>query len=537
MPIKCKIDSLSLVKEPNMFATGPKITLSLKAFKGHLLTIFLLALLSAYSPISNAQVIAEKAILTGTIDHYDATTPLSMTMHRLGRSSVTIYPKVNDKGDFYAEIDLYIPTQIWIGYKTNFSVILHPRDSLWVSFDGNIDQRSALLNTVQFAGTAAVTNTQVAQFQRLYYASELYDQNKNYQAVKNYGPDQYMLFNDTIRQKGKELYARFINAYATNEESKKWALFESESRYYENIQFYAMDHKSANNLGSMDTTFVIPKGFYEKLVNRLPLHIDNLMNTNSILTFSSFFKFYINEQLRSRDTKDSIWGISPIGELFAPPAISDSLVLNSIVDYVTDPLLQEIMLSHHFSKRFQHQDFKTYEKFNTIVTKYIKSPFLRDPLRQEYLATKARVEHPELNSRAILKDMQSSPIQGVIEDILQANKGKVIYIDFWATWCAPCLSEFSNSKKIEADFHDKAVSLVYLCLDSDLDKYKATVSKYDLGGQHYFLSAKQSAAIRDLFKVGGIPFYLLIDKDGTIRETGSHLRPLSAKDKINKLLQ
>lgn len=520
-----------------MFATKPKITLSLKVCKGHLLTIFLLALSWVCCPISNAQVAAERAILTGTIDHYEATIPMSITMHRLGLSSMTIYPKVNDKGDFYAEIDLYIPTQIWIGYKTNFSVVLHPRDSLWVSFDGNTYQRSALLSTIQFAGTAAVTNTQVAQFQRLYYASELYDQNKNYQAVKNYGPDQYMLFNDTIRQKGKELYAQFINANTTNEESKKWALFESESQYYDNIQFYAMNHKSANNLGSMDTTFVIPKGFYEKLGSRLPLHIDNLMNTNSILTFSSLFKFYINEQLRSLDTKDSNWGITPSGELFASTAISDSLILNSIVDYTTDPLLQEIMLSHHFSKKFQQQDFKTYEKFNTIVTKYIKSPFLRDPLRQEYLATKARVEHPELNSRAIFKDMRSSPVQGIMEDIFRSNKDKVIYIDFWATWCAPCLSEFSNSKKIEADFHDKAVSLVYLCLDSDLDKYKATVSNYDLGGQHYFLSAKQSAAIRELFKVGGIPFYLLIDKDGTIQETGNHLRPLYAKDKINKLLK
>lgn len=133
--------------------------------------------------------------------------------------------------------------------------------------------------------------------------------------------------------------------------------------------------------------------------------------------------------------------------------------------------------------------------------------------------------------------MQSSPIQEIMEDILQSNKGKVIYVDFWATWCAPCLSEFPNSKRIEADFQNKNVSFVYLCLDSDQDKYKATVSSYDLGGQHYFLSAKQSGSIRDLFKVSGIPFYLLIDRDGTILETGNHLRPLTAKDKINTLFQ
>ncbi|MDR3007090.1 MAG: TlpA family protein disulfide reductase [Sphingobacterium sp.] len=519
-----------------MFVTVPKIALALKTHKKELFTTYLLTLLWTCCTICSAKE-AEKTILTGKIAHYDSAVPFSMVLHRLGLSSLTIYPKVNDKGDFYAEIDLDIPTQIWITYRTNFSVVLHPRDSLWVAFDGNTNQRTTLLSAIQFAGTAAVTNTHIAQFQRLYYASELSDHNKNYQAVKNYDPVQYMRFNDSIRQKGKALYEQFVNSYSPNEESKKWALFESENTYYEHIVFYATDHQSANNLGLMDTAFVIPKGFYEKLAQRLPLQKENLANTNSILTFSSFFKLYINEKLNALGRKDSDWFITPSGELLVPKAIADSVVLHSIVDFVSDPLLREIMISHHFSKAFQKQDIKPYEKFHAIRTKYIKSPYLRNLLQQEYLTTKSRVEHPELNSRAIFKEMQSSPVKGIMDDILLSNKRKVIYIDFWATWCAPCLSEFPNSKQIEAYFHNKDVSFVYLCLDSDFDKYKATISRYDLGGQHYFLSAKQSSAIRELFNANGIPFYILIDKDGRILETGNHLRPLSVKDQINKLIQ
>ncbi len=520
-----------------MLTTIPKPKKPLKEQKIHLFSRFLLILLCIVCSISSAQERAVKAIVQGKIIHYDPLIPLNITLNRLGLSAITIYPKVNDKGDFYAEVDLYIPTQVWLGYRTNFSIVLHPQDSLWVSFDGNSDQRSSLLRTVKFAGTSAVTNTQIAQFQNLYFASELYDQNKNFYAVKNYDPVQYMRFNDTVRQKGKALYDEFVHTYSPNAESKNWALFETETPYYDNIQFYSIDHKRANNLGPMDTTFVIPIGFYDKLVKRLPLEKSHLMNTNAVSTFSSFYDYYINERRRFEETSDANWGITPTGERFASTTIADSLQLHGIVNYVSDPLLREIMLSHHFSKSFRKQDFKTYEKFITIVTRHITSPFLRDPLQQEYLATKARVEHPELNSRAILKDMQSSPIQEIMEDILRSNKGKVIYVDFWATWCAPCLSEFPNSKRIEADFQNKNVSFVYLCLDSDQDKYKATVSSYDLGGQHYFLSAKQSGSIRDLFKVSGIPFYLLIDRDGTILETGNHLRPLTAKDKINTLLQ
>lgn len=485
----------------------------------------------------SAQQTAQKAILTGKIEPYDSTIPLSITIHRLGLSSVTTHPKVDSTGNFYTEVDLYIPTQVWIGYKTNFSVLLHPKDSLWVSFDGTSNQRNTVLSTIQFGGNSAVTNRHIAQFQEHYYASELYDRGKSYHAVKNYDPIQYMQFNDSIWQKAKVLYKDFVNSYQPNEESKKWALFECEGFYYDNIMLYATDHKSANNLGPMDTTFVIPKDFYEKLAARLPLHQENLMNTNSVSTLSNFFKPYVYEKLRALNTKDSDWGITPAGGLFAPSTIADSLVLHGIVDFVSDPLLREIMLSLYFSKVFQTQRFAPYEKFNTIATQYITSPFLRNPLHQEYLATKARVEHPELNSRAILKEMQSSPVKDIMADILSANKDKVIYIDFWATWCGPCLSEFPNSKQIEAGFHDKEVALVYLCLDSNLEQYKATISKYELGGQHYFLSAKQSSAIRDLFHINGIPFYMLMDKTGTILETGNHLRPLSVKNKINALLQ
>jgi hypothetical protein len=94
-----------------------------------------------------------------------------------------------------------------------------------------------------------------------------------------------------------------------------------------------------------------------------------------------------------------------------------------------------------------------------------------------------------------------------------------------------------NSKIVEHEFGDKDVVFVYLCLESEEQQWKAIREKLQIGGQHYLLSNKQSAEIRELLGVVGVPDYMLIDKKGVIKEKGNHLRPLVAKDKIAEMLK
>ncbi len=86
------------------------------------------------------------------------------------------------------------------------------------------------------------------------------------------------------------------------------------------------------------------------------------------------------------------------------------------------------------------------------------------------------------------------------------------------------------------ELNEKDIAFVYLCVDSDERVWKATLAKLKLGGQQYYLNKKQSADFRHTFEVEGVPFYILIDKEGNIIEKGTQLRPDEAKDKILKLL-
>ena len=124
-----------------------------------------------------------------------------------------------------------------------------------------------------------------------------------------------------------------------------------------------------------------------------------------------------------------------------------------------------------------------------------------------------------------------------MDSILSVNKGKVIYIDCWATWCGPCKAEMPNSKVLMKQMAGKEVTFVYICIDSPEKLWKSNLSELQLEGQHYFLSDKQSNDFKKLFNVNGVPFYFLIDKNGLFVESGTHLRPGMVTNKIEGLLK
>ena len=480
----------------------------------------------------------QEVIVAGKIDNYDPNTSVSLIVNRVGLINEAIDFKIDSEGNFYCVFETHIPLDAWMTYKTNFLIQLNPNDSLYVNFNGSPNNRPEILSTIRFGGSNAETNQFIAKFQQMYYADEIYyDWDKKNKAKKEYEPDEYIKYNDSVRQKGKAIYNRFVQEFSPNEQSKKWASFFIEDNYYNNIAFYPGDHRTANNM-DWENLWTVPQGFFEVLGERLPISTSNLMNAYSLNSYVDRFSYYVNDKLRIRRDKIEVadWGIMPSGGLMGVSESFDSISIHSILEHVPDALLKEMMLTNFFNRKFEKQDITSFEKYNDIVETYITQPFLKEPLHKKYIETKNRIEMPELNTVAIFKGVASSTINDIFNEILESNKGKVIYIDFWATWCGPCLSEMPRSKQIENELRNDDVSFIYICLESEKDKYLATISKYQLGGQHYFLSNEQSKDIRQLFEIKGIPFYILIDKKGIIKEQGSYLRPLVAKNKMQKLL-
>jgi thiol-disulfide isomerase/thioredoxin len=100
-------------------------------------------------------------------------------------------------------------------------------------------------------------------------------------------------------------------------------------------------------------------------------------------------------------------------------------------------------------------------------------------------------------------------------DVIKKQKSKVIYIDFWATWCGPCLAEMPFSKQVSDSLKEEAIVFIYISIDDNQQAWlKKIKSLPALSALHYRIS--KSGELAKVFKLPPIPRYAIIDKDGKI---------------------
>lgn len=93
-------------------------------------------------------------------------------------------------------------------------------------------------------------------------------------------------------------------------------------------------------------------------------------------------------------------------------------------------------------------------------------------------------------------------------------RGKYIYIDMWATWCAPCRREMPYLKALEEKFKDAQIVFLGLSTDSDKTKWEAMVKTGELTGVQLYLGPQ--SAFQKAYQIDGIPRFILLDKEGKI---------------------
>ncbi|VXB34007.1 Thioredoxin [Flavobacterium sp. 9AF] len=101
---------------------------------------------------------------------------------------------------------------------------------------------------------------------------------------------------------------------------------------------------------------------------------------------------------------------------------------------------------------------------------------------------------------------------------LEDFKGKYVYIDIWATWCAPCRAEIPYLKKIEEKYHNDNIVFVSISVDTqkDYEKWKKFVTDKQLGGVQLFADNNWNSDFIKAFGVNAIPRFILIGPDGKV---------------------
>lgn len=153
----------------------------------------------------------------------------------------------------------------------------------------------------------------------------------------------------------------------------------------------------------------------------------------------------------------------------------------------------------------------------------------------------ARVFRPttssSANSSASLKtppDFNVTTLKG--DNIsLSKFKGKVVLIDFWATWCGPCRQEMPAVKKIWGKYKDNDFTIIGISLDSDREPLDNYIKNQNITWHQYYDGQGWQNKVAQLYGVTGIPFTVLLNKKGEVAAVG--LRGQNLDQKIGELLQ
>jgi thiol-disulfide isomerase/thioredoxin len=186
-------------------------------------------------------------------------------------------------------------------------------------------------------------------------------------------------------------------------------------------------------------------------------------------------------------------------------SFSQVLTLPQIVN---DRIKGEIVLE-------QANYIKSYDGFLDFENKYGK--YLVTPSQKERFKNLiTKVADNSVGQTAI--DFKFADKTGK-ETALSDLKGKVVYIDIWATWCGPCRKEFPHLKKLEAEYHGNN-NIVFMGVNVDVTKDKQKwldfLDKEQLPGLQVFAGDAANEALMKPYKVSGIPRFILVGKDGKL---------------------
>ena len=105
---------------------------------------------------------------------------------------------------------------------------------------------------------------------------------------------------------------------------------------------------------------------------------------------------------------------------------------------------------------------------------------------------------------------------------LADSTGKIVYLDFWASWCGPCKLSFPDMSKIHKEFSDEGVVVVAVSVDTDVKKAAKFIGRYPID---FIVLSDETGEVAAAYDLPTMPTTYLIDESGQIKYVHSGYRP------------
>ena len=401
---------------------------------------------------------------------------------------VTIEAPLDEKGCLAVELPLTEAKVVSVGPQREVKLFLEPGDQLHIDAD-LLD----LPQSLRFSGQGAANNQFLAalrarfsDYLRIDYKDLAVDAHRKM-------IDQRRLELERFGDEGCNQYQltpSFI-AYYRAEITYEWA---------NEIVSYPRNYERQNGRENE----AIPKDYYDVL--------DQVELVDEIAIGTTHYRRFLERNFQRHFFRlwEERWNQSNIEQMPAeePKAFAETYSNYNQAKQTLHGKVLYFFLAGEISDDFQQGRFDQGEQR--------LAEFLQDNPYPEYTEAVEEV----MRETAQLKPGQPAP-DFTLDDLqgqsvsLSDFKGQAVFLDFWASWCGPCIEAVPYLEKIKQRTRDQKVVFLNISLDS-ADEWHQAVEELGLTGVHVHAPGGWQAAVAQLYQVSGIPSYFLVGPDGRI---------------------
>jgi len=453
---------------------------------------FISALLILFVTVGTLK--AEETIVRGTINNpYYNTVAIKVTSNKPDSEQSIVTTYLDAENNFYAPIEIheYVEAYLYNGRDFICKFYLQPGEDLSISLDINDVHKS-----LKYDGIYSAKNNFWRSFHQVYpkYISKVYYYHPfsfytSEDVVEHY--QQFGTTEDFLRKVENDYYLQkeFLDNYSANDavhpDNYKRILDDFEARWLNNrIVYYYLQQ----SLMKPDDADISPHlvEFINSYDKQDLTQLESKEFVNAMMTYLGYLNI-VNQKSGPKTTPDD----------------HAQLIKNNFIGSTKYYLMTRLFLKDLSSKNItfweqnkgQFMDDNFVQEWNLMI----------DGAYREIMTTFAGIS----NSGFQLPDASGAMVN------LSDYKGQVVYLSFWASWCKPCLTNFSKYANKKLELEEEGVAFINISIDKNREKSIAASYKYDVKGINLYAD-QQINKLSEQFNISGLPAYFVIDKNGEV---------------------